>query len=253
MTAGPGRVILPGPEAVAREAADRILKIAGDVLRERNEFRLALSGGSTPRRLYEILAGDPFRNRIPWSRVQFFWGDERCVGPDHEDSNYRMAREALLGRIAVPEFNIHRLRGESPDPEGAAREYETAIRNQFGLGPDAPPPAFDVVLLGMGADGHTASLFPGTDGLRETKRWVIANVVPKLKTTRLTLTPAILNRAVRVIFMVAGADKAKALAEVLEGPFEPERLPSQLIRPESGNLVWLLDEAAAAGLKKSEV
>jgi 6-phosphogluconolactonase len=249
MAEGPRRVVLSGPEAVAREAANRILKIAGEAVSERNEFRVVLSGGSTPRRLYEMLAAEPFRTRLAWSRVRFFWGDERCVGPDDPDSNFRMAREALLDPLGVTESNIHRMRGEASVPDHAAREYETDMRKLFGLGPDAPPPAFDVVLLGMGADGHTASLFPGTDGLRETKRWVVANPVPKLNTTRLTLTVPILNRAARIIFMVTGADKSKALSEVLEGPFEPERLPSQLIRPESGNLVWIMDEAAAAGLK----
>jgi 6-phosphogluconolactonase len=245
-------IVLTGPEEVASEAAERTVKIAKGAIGQGRNFRLVLSGGSTPKRLYELLAGDPFRSRIHWNRVHFFWGDERCVGPDHPDSNYRMTREALLSKLGIHEANVHRLKGEASDPEAAARDYEEEIRKQFGVGPGSPPPSFDLVLLGMGADGHTASLFPGTQALKEVSRWVVENPVPKLGPHRLTLTPVILNRAACVIFLVTGADKAKTLAEVLEGPLEPGRLPAQLIHPMGGKLFWLVDRAAAACLKTSQ-
>ena len=248
----PARLILSSPEEVALEAADRILKIAREALGTRREFHFVLSGGLTPRRLYEILAGAPFRSQLPWERVHFFWSDERCVGPGHRDSNYRMAREAFLDKLSIPSENLHRIHGETSDPDAAAHDYEDEIKRHFGLGPESPPPCFDLVLLGMGVDGHTASLFPNTQALRETGRWVVANPMPKTKAHRLTLTPVILNRAGWVIFLVTGTDKARAVAEVLEGPFEPERLPSQLIRPICGELLWLLDEAAASSLKTSQ-
>ncbi|MEW6323980.1 MAG: 6-phosphogluconolactonase [Nitrospirota bacterium] len=245
MMPGPNRLVFSGLEAIALETAGRILAIAEDAVKERNTFRLVLSGGSTPKRLYEVLAAS-FRTRLPWHRVHFFWGDERCVDPHHPDSNYRLAREAFLEKLDIPGDNIHRMHGEASEPDAAARGYEEEIRRHFGLRLEDPPPCFDLVLLGMGADGHTASLFPGTRGLRETTRWVTANPGPR-ETTRLTLTPVILNQAAWVIFMVAGADKARMLAEVLDGPFEPERRPAQCIRPASGRLLWLVDEAAAAG------
>lgn len=249
MRRGPSRVVLSGREEVAFEAADRIMKIAEGVLGQGRDFRLVLSGGSTPKRLYEVLAGDPFRSLISWDRVHFFWGDERCVALDHPDSNYRMAREAFLEKLSVPKANIHRMHGEASNPDVAACEYEGEIREHFGLEPDSPPPSFDLVLLGMGADGHTASLFPGTQALMETSRWVVANRVQKLGTFRLTLTPMILNKAAWVIFLVVGSDKAKILADVLEGPFDPERLPSQLIQPTGGRVLWLLDQPASVFLK----
>ena len=248
----PARLILSSPMEVALEAADRIMKIAQEVLGKRREFRFVLSGGSTPRQLYESLAGDPFRTQLPWDRVHFFWSDERCVGPGHRDSNYLMARETFLDKLGIPSANLHRMHGEASDPNAAAHDYEDEIKRYFGLGPESPPPCFDLVLLGMGVDGHTASLFPETPALRETVRWVVANPLPKIKAHRLTLTPVILNRAAWVIFLVTGADKARTVAEVLEGPFEPERLPSQLIRPSYGELLWLLDEAAASCLKASQ-
>lgn len=249
MRRGPSRVVLSGRGEVAFEAADRIMKIAERVLVQGRDFRLVLSGGSTPKRLYEVLAGDPFRSRLSWNRVHFFWGDERCVDLDHPDSNYRMAREAFLEKLNVPKANIHRMHGEASNSDVSAREYEGKIREHFGLEADSPPPSFDLVLLGMGADGHTASLFPGTQALMETSRWVVANRVQKIGAHRLTLTPVILNKAAWVIFLVVGSDKAKTLAEVLEGPFEPKRLPSQLIHPPGGRLLWLLDKSAAVCLK----
>ena len=240
--------VLSGAEEVALEAAHRLLSIAEEALHHRRVLRIVLAGGSTPKRLYEILAGAPCRSRLPWGQVHFFWGDERAGGPDHPDSNYHMAQKAMLEKLNIPEGNLHRMHGEASDPDAAARQYEGQIRHHFGLGPDSPPPSFDLVLLGMGADGHTASLFPETPALGETNRWVAANPVPKLGTHRLTLTPVLLNQAAWVIFLVVGADKAKTLAEVLLGPHEPQRLPSQLIDPSGGQRLWLLDEAASACL-----
>ena len=244
------RVILPGIEEIAHEAANRIVKIAQEVLKQKQYFRLVLSGGSTPKRLFKILAGEPYQNQLPWDRIQFFWGDERCVAPDHSDSNYRMAREAFLNNLKIPEAHIHRLKGEASDPNASALEYEEKIRDHFSIKKNGSPPRFDLILLGMGTDGHTASLFPDTPALEKTDRWVVANPVEKLGTTRLTMTPRIINQAVCIIFLISGSDKAPILSEVLEGPYEPKRLPSQLIQPEAGKMVWLLDRAAADRLKQ---
>jgi len=244
------RVILPGPKEIAHEAADRIVKIAQEVLNQKQYFCLVLSGGSTPKRLFKILAEDPYQNKLPWDRIHFFWGDERCVPPDHPDSNYRMAREAFLNSLKISEAHIHRLNGEASDLNASALEYEEKMRDHFSIKENGAPPRFDLILLGMGADGHTASLFPYTPALEKTERWVVANPVEKLGTTRLTLTPLIINQAAWVIFLISGSDKAPILSEVLEGPYEPKRLPSQLIQPEAGNMVWLLDRAAADRLKQ---
>ena len=244
------RVILSGAEEIAHEAADRIVKIAQEVLNQKQYFRLVLSGGSTPKRFFKILAGDPYQNQLPWDRIQFFWGDERCVAPNHPDSNYRMACEAFLNSLKIPEAHIHRLKGEASDSNASALEYEEKIRDHFSIKKNGSPPCFDLILLGMGTDGHTASLFPDTPALEKTDRWVVANYVEKLGTTRLTMTPLIINQAAWVIFLISGSDKAPILSEVLEGPYKPKQLPSQLIRPEAGNMVWLLDRAAADRLKQ---
>ncbi len=243
MIVSPNCVILENAEAVACEAADRILRFVATAKKEGRDFHLVLSGGSTPKRLYEILA----QSNIPWGHVHFFWGDERCVGPNHTDSNYKMAYDTLLSKINIPDFHIHRLQGEM-DPQSSALDYEKVIRHVFGLIPtDKAIPSFDLVLLGMGVDGHTASLFPETKALKESTRWVVANKIPKFAVYRLTLTPVILNRAERVFFLVAGGDKAKILKDVLEGP--PNLLPSQFIRSETGDVTWLIDEAAAVCLE----
>src|SRR5205807_8375702 len=188
----------------------------------RGRFTVALSGGPTPRRLFQILAEVPFRDQVDWDKVEFFWGDERSAPPDHKDSNYRMASEALLQRIPVPITRIHRMQAERADRDVAAREYQAELARVFGVAADGEPPVFDLVLLGMGPDAHTASLFPGTTALKETTRWVVPNYVPKFSTYRLTMTPRILNRAAQVMFLVAGPDKAAPLAEVLEGPSDTD-------------------------------
>ena len=232
---------------MCRDAADEFVRCVAAAVATRGRFSVALSGGSTPKRLYELLAERPFRDEIDWTRLEIFWGDERAVPPDHADSNYGMTRRALLSRVPLPEERVHRLRGEAPDLDAAAREYEAEIARVLDASPEGEPPRLDLVLLGLGPDAHTASLFPNTAALRESRRWVVANDVEKLDTRRLTMTSLLLNRARRVLFLVAGRDKMEALAAVLEGEFDPERRPAQLIRPEAGELVWLADEAALAG------
>ncbi len=248
--ARPSITVLEDPRAVARDAAERVTTVATDVLRTADAFRLVLSGGSTPAALYEMLAGGEARDRIAWTRVHFFWGDERCVAPNDPASNYRMARKALLDPLKIPASNIHRIRGEAAEPDAAARDYESEIREHFGLGPSDPPPSFDLILLGMGADGHTAALFPKTPAMEERTRWVVPNRAPAPPEARLTLTPVLINRARWVVFLVTGSDKAKALKEVLEGPADPVRLPAQGIRPENGPLEWICDKAAASYLRR---
>ena len=188
----------------------------------------------------------PFRARIDWSRLLLFWVDERCVPPDNTESNYHMTREALLSKVPLPASQVMRMEGEL-EPEQAAARYESTVRNLFRL-EGAELPCFDLVALGMGDDGHTASLFPGTDALHEWMRLVVANHVPQKNTWRITLTAPVLNHARNVFFLIAGQDKAQVLHNVLQGPYHPESTPSQMIRPDSGKLFFLLDEAAAAEL-----
>lgn len=226
----------PDPAAAARSAAGLIVEAAKKAVAAHGRFLLVLSGGSTPRALYALLAHAP----VPWERVHVFWGDERCVPPDHPDSNYRMARESLLDRVPIPAGNVHRLEGEDPDPGAAAARYAEEIRRFFA--PD--PPRFDFVLLGLGPDAHTASLFPGSEAL-ESRSWVGAPWVEKLAAYRLTLTPVLLNRAAQVVFLVAGRDKAAAVEAVLQGTGSPREIPARAIQPEEGRAIWLLDAAAA--------
>jgi 6-phosphogluconolactonase len=218
-------------------AAQEVLKAALEAVSEHGRFTWALSGGSTPRGLYRLLASDPFRDRMPWTSTHFFWGDERHVPPDHPESNYRMAREAMLDAVPVPAENIHRIHAEEPDAERAAMEYEEEIRAFLG-----PAPRFDLVLLGLGKDAHTASLFPGSAAVREREHLVIAPWVEAQKTLRITLTPPVLNHAARVVFLVSGEDKAEALRTVIEGEREPERYPAQIVEADR---LWMVDRPAA--------
>ncbi len=234
--------IYPDAAALARAAAEQIVTLAAEAILARGRFSIGLSGGSTPRALYTLLAGPEFAGRVDWTKIHIFWGDERTVPPDHPDSNYRMAREAWLDHVAIPAAQIHRMHGES-DPDQAAQDYEAVLRTYFG---EAAGPRFDLLLLGMGDDGHTASLFPGTAALHENTRWVIPNYVEKLTTWRLTLTPPALNAAVEVRFLVAGESKAAVLRDVLHGA---EHYPSQIVRPRDGRLIWMVDTAAASLLK----
>jgi len=245
--------VLADPETVARAAAGEFVRLARKLHAKGRALRVALSGGSTPRRTYELLAEAPFRDMVDWKRVHFFWSDERCVPPDHPDSNYRMALEALLSRVAIVPARVHRIEAERADADAAAREYQRGIAGVFGARDEGSPPAFDLIFLGLGPDGHTASLFPGTAALHEVERWVVANFVPKLAARRMTFTYPLLNRASHVVFLAAGAEKSAILAEVLEGPEDRERLPAQGIRPAVGTLSWIVDTAATAKLVRTKV
>jgi 6-phosphogluconolactonase len=238
-------------EALARGAAQELAQAAQEAIAAHGRFAVALSGGSTPRRMLERLAEPPLRERVDWSRTHLFWGDERSVPPEHPDSNYRMTKQALLVHVKIPERNVHRLEAERVDREAAARDYEKVLAAVCGGTPGGLPPVLDLILLGMGADGHTASLFPHTAALAEREHWVVSNHVPQLGTDRVTFSVPLINRGARVRFLAAGADKAERLHEVLEGPREPERLPSQLVAPEAGPAIWMLDRAAARKLERT--
>jgi 6-phosphogluconolactonase len=238
-------------EAVSHAAAVEFVRCASEAQAARGRFTVALSGGSTPQRLFQLLAAPPFRGQVDWKRIHFFWGDERCVPPDHKDSNYRMAMEALLGPVGVPTNNVHRIQAERGDRAAAARDYQQEIARVFGVDPTGTPPSFDLILLGMGPDGHTASLFPDTGALTEEKAWVVVNYVLKFATDRITMTLPILNRGRQVLFLVAGTDKAQRLAEVLEGPPNPQWLPSQSINSTCGPVLWFTDRLAAANLTQT--
>ena len=240
-----GIKIYPDADHLARGAAEHFATLAGEAITARGQFAVALSGGSTPRVTYALLAAEDFAAPVDWSRVHVFWGDECCVPPDHPDSNYRMAKETLLDHVSLPASNVHRIQGEM-EPEAAAQAYAAELRAFFGT----QWPAFDLALLGMGNDGHTASLFPGSAALRERMRAVVAVTADyeDRPAHRVTLTAPAINAARQVLFLVAGAAKAETLQAVLEGP--AERFPAQLVRPTSGQLVWLVDRAAASRLKR---
>ena len=240
--------VLAQPEALAQTLARRFVAAARASVARRGAFRVALAGGTTPARAYALLAALP-EGEVPWPQVHVYWGDERPVPPDHPDSNYRMAHEALLAHVPVPPEHIHRMHGEAQDLEAAAADYALGLADGFGIATGGDPPRFDLVLLGMGPEGHTASLFPASPVLGS-RAWVAAPFVPALGMRRLTLTPWVINAARAVIFGVAGANKAAALAAVLRGAHEPQRFPAQAIAPEAGTTEWLLDAplAEAAGV-----
>lgn len=235
--------ILQDSDAIANAAAQIIIDIGLRSIAKHGRFSLVLSGGSTPQSLYRVLATADLATQIQWSAVHVFWGDERCVPSDHADSNYRMAKEMLLDHVNVLPENIYRIKGEI-DANQAAIEYEEILRNYFG----SNPPNFDALLLGMGTDGHTASLFPNSRALDESQRWVVGNYVASKQTWRVTLTSVAINAASNVIFLVTGDDKAESVWQVIKGSYQPRVLPSQLVKPSPGNLLWMLDEAAAARL-----
>jgi len=235
---------------IASHASREVVRISADAVAARGVFRIALAGGSTPKMLYTLLAEHPaLRNSLPWAKIEVFFGDERHVGPGHADSNFQMAADAMLSKVPLQPQHIHRIKGEYPDTAQAAAEYEDEIRRAFGLRAGEFP-RFDLILLGMGNEGHTLSLFPGTRALHDTQDIVTRNWVGKLYTERITLTAPAANAAANVIFMVTGSDKACALKAVLEGPHEPDQLPAQMIRPANGALSWLIDPAAGSMLSK---
>ena len=239
--------IFPDVNAIAARAADLILESAATAIQQNNRFTIALAGGSTPKTLYALLASDSYRSKMPWDKTHIFFGDERHVPPDDKDSNYRMANESMLSKLSLKPEQIHRIKTENPDPEKAAQEYEQELRTSFKLSPGQLP-RFDVILIGMGDEGHMLSLFPGTKALHDEGRLVKPNWVGKLYTWRVTVTAPVANNSALAIFMVTKPDKALALKGVLEGPYEPEQLPSQLLRPTNGKTIWLVDTTAASQL-----
>jgi 6-phosphogluconolactonase len=242
----------PDAAALARRAAQYFVEMASEAVDARGRARIAISGGSTPNAAFVLLAdsNQPWRYRMPWERLELYWVDERCVAPGDEESNYRAAREMLLDHVPLQARQIHRIEGER-EPEVAAALYESELRNCFRL-EGAESPRFDLVALGLGDDGHTASLFPHTEAIHEQGRLVVANYVPQRETWRVTLTWPVINHARSVFFLVSGEQKAAVLRDVLTGPFDPDRLPSQLIWPASGILTLFLDRAAAALLPPTD-
>jgi 6-phosphogluconolactonase len=240
--------IAPTPAAVAQAAAQLFTSAAIKAVKARGLARIAISGGTTPKAMFALLADptQPFIKQVPWDKIDLYWVDERCVPPDHADSNYRMTSDALLSKVPLPTERIHRMEGEL-EPEVAAARYESTIRNSFKL-EGAETPTFDLILLGMGDDGHTASLFPHTEALNDMTHIVVANHVPQKDTWRITLTWPVINQGREVVFLIEGAAKAQILHDVLLGPYQPDTYPSQIIRPASGQLTLLLDSAAASKL-----
>ena len=230
--------VVSDADRLAHVAADWFVSLASAAIAKRGRFAVALAGGSTPRPAYALLAEQPRSQKVDWAQVEVFWGDERCVPPDHPDSNYRMVRQALLDRVSIPKQNVHRIRGELP-PRKAASAYRSVLQSCLGTGG-----RFDLILLGMGSDAHTASLFPGTAAVAERDRTVLAIYVEKLDVWRVTLTLPVINKARHVIFLVAGDAKAEALTRVHAG----EPLPAAMVQPADGQLTWLVDRRAAAKL-----
>lgn len=237
--------IYPNIDILSHEAAQYIVRIATESITTHGRFTIALSGGTTPRKLYGLLGSEPYRGQIDWTLVHIFWSDERCVPPDSEESNYHLAHEVLLSKISIPAVQVHRMPADMPDRNAASQEYENEMRQVFGT--DGIP-NFDLIQLGMGPEGHTASLFPHQAALHEQQRLVVPVSVPKPPPDRLTFTPPLLNAARNVLFLVTGSDKADALHAVLEGPYNPDEYPAQIVHPPNGEVTWMLDTAAAAKL-----
>jgi 6-phosphogluconolactonase len=235
--------IVPDAVTLAREAAQEFHRLAEAAVQERGRFAVALSGGNTPRSVYSLLASE--HKQLPWDRIHVFFGDERHVPPDHPDSNFRMANESFLSKVPIPEKNIHRIRAEL-DVETAVKEYDQQLHDFFRL-VDHDWPRFDLIFLGIGEDGHTASLFPGSKALAEASRRVAANWVEKFKTFRITLTFPVLNDASEVVFLVSGGSKARILSEILNPG--AQKYPAQSVQPENGKLLWLVDEDAGSLLR----
>ncbi|MFY9268851.1 MAG: 6-phosphogluconolactonase [Candidatus Manganitrophaceae bacterium] len=244
-------IVCHDPEDLGRQASVSFIRFAQEAVSLRGRFSVALAGGATPGTLYRSLASAAFSEEIPWKSVHLFWGDERAVPPDHPDSNYRMADEALISHVPIPSENVHRMPGERSDLQAAAMEYEEALRIFFKPSEERWP-SFDLILLGIGSDGHTASLFPGSPVLRETVRWVAAPYVEKLKAARFTLTLPVLNHARRVIFLVAGKEKAPIMREVLSANPPLTDLPARLVQPRKGGRLFFLDQEAAGLIEQEE-
>jgi 6-phosphogluconolactonase len=239
----------PDQPSMTRAAAEEIVAVACEAVAQRGAFTIALSGGPAPGPIFEMLADEsqPYRDTMPWDHAHFFWGDERHVPPEHPKSNYRLAYSKMLSRVPVPERNVHRVRSEISDAHEAARLYELTVRDYFQA-PYGEWPVFDLMLQGLGANGHTASLFPGTTALAERERLVVANWVEKFKSYRITMTLPVINHAARVLFAVSGSKPADALYEVLYGVAGSAPLPAELVASGAGRLLWLADSEAARQL-----
>ncbi len=237
-------------EALSRGAAELFIQLAGTSVHDRGQFSVALAGGNTPRRTYELLSQNHFKEHVAWDQAHIFWGDERCVPPDDQRSNARMARQALLGLVPIPHAGIHPIECAESPPD-AAQRYESLLQAFFAGG----PPRLDIIFLGLGENGHTASLFPFSPALAEQVRWISDVYIADQNIYRVTMTAPLINQARSVIFIVSSQSKAKVLQEVLEGPRDPMRLPAQLIEPEphGGEIYWLVDKPAASMLTKSVI
>ena len=238
--------IYPDIDTLSQEAAQYIVRLANQSIVTHGRFTIALSGGSTPKKLYGLLGSEPFRSQIDWAQVEIFWGDERCVSPDDPESNYAMAQQVLLSKIPIPNNRIHRMPADQSDREAASQAYTEEMRRTFGT--DGIP-AFDLIQLGMGPEGHTASLFPHQPSIHEQQRLVMPVSVPKPPPDRLTFTPPLLNAAHNILFLVTGSEKSDAIHTVLEGDYNPDEYPAQIVQPEHGEVVWILDKEAAAKIR----
>jgi len=237
--------VLPNLEALSHRAASFFVAASGNSIATKKRFAVAISGGFTPRGLYKLLGSVPYRDQVNWQHVHFFWVDERCVPKDHEKSNFKAAWDSFLSSIPIPDGNIQRIRGEE-EPEKAAVDYEEDIKKYFGI---SELPVFDLIILGMGEDGHTASLFPGSKLLKETIRLAVPVYLPKPTCNRITLTFPILNNAAQILFLVAGRSKASILSEILGDREKKKRFPAGLINPVHGYMTWLIDQEAVERLR----
>jgi len=240
--------IYPDSDTLSHQAAQYIVRLANEAIVTRGRFSIALSGGSTPKELYSLLATEPYRSQLAWPSIEIFWSDERCVPPESPDSNYAMAHEVLLSKIPIPANHIHRMPADKADRDAASQEYTLEMQRTFGTN---GIPSFDLLQLGMGPEGHTASLFPHQPSLQEQQRLVMPVTVPKPPPPRLTFTPLILNASRHILFLVTGSEKADALHAVLEADYQPEEYPAQIIRPPNGEVTWMLDTNPAAKLHLS--
>lgn len=237
--------IYPDIDILSHDAAQHIVRIANESIVTYGRFTMALSGGTTPRKTFELLGSEPYSKQFNWTLVHIFWGDERCVPPESPDSNYHMAHEVFLSKIPIPAVQVHRMLANEPDRDAASQEYVEEMQRVFATD---DIPSFDLIQLGMGPEGHTASLFPHQEALYEERRLVMPVSVPKPPPDRLTFTPPLLNAARNILFLVTGSDKADALHAVLEGPYQPDEYPAQIVRPPNGEVVWMVDTAAAQNI-----
>ena len=241
--------IYPDIHTLSQQAAEYVVRIANEAIADHGRFTIALTGGTTPGDTYRLLGSEPFRSQIDWHLVHIFWGDERCVPLDSSESNYYLAQNVLLNSIAIPEVQVHRMPADQSDREAASQAYIAVMQHTFGTN---GVPSFDLIHLGMGPEAHTASLFPHQASLHEEQRLVMPVSVPKPPPDRLTFTPPLLNAARNVLFLVTGSDKADALKAVLEGDYQPDEYPAQIVRPTNGEVVWMVDKAVAQHLHAKE-